>query len=489
MTGRLAAAALLLTLGLEEAAQEPALEPAEVPAGEPIEEPVPIGIPEVPDPAPPRLPAVAEVQLSGGAPVWVLSRRAVPLVRFEISLTWPGTEAGTHDELAAALASTVLQAGTKRRSGAELSAEMDHLGARWGLGVSTARLWAEVEVPTGDEAPALDLLVEALTECAWRRRPTRLAARRWASWREDIYLDLRRIHRRGLNHAWFPEGHSSRHTATPAELRHTDASDVRHLVERLLAEGRLQVAVVGDITPDAALALLEPRLAGLGGSLEPAPIAPVPATARLWLVDRPGFEAATFSVLTPAPARDDPAWPLARLLVELTAGGITSRMVADLREQQGLTYSVAGWLESWRGSGRIQFGAEVPAARTAEALLAMEGHLDRLAAGGVTAAELRAARNALIVTEGRRFATTASTTGWLGDVMVRRSTLAIEQQRLDALSTATPADVDALAAGLLAPEGRVWVITGDRAVIEPQLEAAGRVPDRIVSARILAEER
>ena len=42
-----------------------------------------------------------------------------------------------------------------------------------------------------------------------------------------------------------------------------------------------------------------------------------------------------------------------------------------------------------------------------------------------------------------------------------------------------PAALQALAAAWIQPEALIWVISGDRARIEPLLEAAGRTPDAI----------
>ncbi|MCK6525557.1 hypothetical protein L6R49_29475, partial [Myxococcota bacterium] len=82
-----------------------------------------------------------------------------------------------------------------------------------------------------------------------------------------------------------------------------------------------------------------------------------------------------------------------------------------------------------------------------------------------------------------------SMASWLVDLARRGQSVAQQDEGLRRLLAASPADVDRVAARLLAPERRAWVIAGDRVVIEPQLEQAGRDLDRIVSAEVLAEER
>ncbi len=448
-------------------------------------------VPPVADPVTRSWPAPESHSLSSGAPVRVLPRPQVPLVRVEVSLPWDGAGASLQEQLAAAMMGQLLKAGTLHRSGAELDAALDRLGARWNTGMTTSRLWGEVEVPVGAEDQALGLLREVLLEPALDRDEARRIQDRWATWRDGLGLDIARTHGRAVNHAWFPHGHPSRHSATPKDLRKLKPRHVTQLHQRVLAEARPRLVVVGDTSAERILPLLEQAFGHLDGEAVGGPIPAVEPTAKGWLVNRAGFDVARLTVALPGPPLGHPDAPLADLLMGVLASEFTSRIPMDLRETRGLAYSVWGQAHSWRGAGRLRVDAEVDAARAAEALLAVEAHLDRLLAegpAGLGEAELRAARNTLLIHSDRRLETVRAAADTLGELLILDRELDDLRAERARIAAATAVELHDVARRWLDPAGRVWILTGERARIEPALEGADRVPDRIVGASTLAGE-
>ena len=462
-------------------------------AAAPTPVPAPIRpIPEVANPHPRTWPEPVELALTSGAQVQLLERPQVPLVRFEISLPWAGLSAPLPDQLAAAMMGQLLKAGTQHRSGAELDASLDRLGARWGLGVTSSRLWGEVEVVRGNESEALSLLAEAMLEPALARTEARRIQDRWVVWRDGLDLDIGRAHNRAVNHAWFPLGHPNRHRATSRDIKRLKPRQIAALHRRMVGQAQPRITVVGDISPEKVLPLLEAAFGHLDGSAAPDTMAPLPPRATGWLVDRPGFEVAQLTMVLPGPAMTDPDAPLADLLMALLASEFTSRIPMDLRETRGLAYGVSGHARSWRGDGRLRVDTEVDVNRAAEALVALEAHLDRVldeGAAGFTPQELRAARNTLLVRSNRRMETVQSATETLGELAIMDRKLEDLRSEETRIENATAEELAEAASRWLQPAGRVWVLTGDRTRIEPALEAVNRVPDRIASASVLAGER
>lgn len=446
-------------------------------------------------PQAPALPVVTQGRLSGGAGVHVIERPALPLQRVELRVGWAGLEAPAADQLAAGLVGEVLRGGTRQRSGAELAQALDRLGASWDLGMSLTHLWAWVELPVEGVDQALALLAEAVLESRYARGPARRHRARWASWLEDLSWDLRRVHRRAENHAWYPPGHPSRITSQPQDLRQLSLGRVRPLVERVLAQGQADLIASGALSAEALLPLLEARFGGLQGTQPAVAAPPARPRAALWLVGRSGFDAALVTVMLPGLARTHPDTPLAELLVELLASAFTSRLSLDLRERRGLTYGVSGELEQGPLDGRVLIYLEAPTERAVEALVAIHGHLDALAgaladaAGAVQPDELRRAQRSLLFNAGVQLSSNAGAARWLGGLVGWGLDPGLETARWQALLQATPTDLHRVAAQLCARAGRVSVLTGDREVLEAQLLAAGLAPDRLISARALATGR
>ncbi|EQD29669.1 peptidase M16 domain-containing protein, partial [mine drainage metagenome] len=94
----------------------------------------------------------------------------------------------------------------------------------------------------------------------------------------------------------------------------------------------------------------------------------------------------------PAPTRSDPQWP-ATALANLIFGGLfASRLVENLRERHGYTYSPRSAVRHGRAGSSLLVEADVATEATASALLETRYELGRIALGGVTEGELEAAR-------------------------------------------------------------------------------------------------
>ncbi|MDP9407564.1 MAG: insulinase family protein, partial [Actinomycetota bacterium] len=237
-------------------------------------------------------------------------------------------------------------------------------------------------------------------------------------------------------------------------------------------DGALLVMVV-DLEPEAALDLAETALgawaaSGTGGAVE-APPAPTRAGGLL-LVDRPGAVQSTLRLAGPAVGRSDPAYaPL--VLANLVFGGyFSSRLVANIREKRGYTYSPSSSVEHARAGSRVVIGADVSTGVTAPALLETRYELGRIATLPVEAAELAAAR---------RYATgvlalATATAADLASTLVALLTAGVGPQWLHEhprdLQAATEDDVLAAAAAHLAPARLTTVVVGDAGVVRAGLE-------------------
>lgn len=459
-------------------------------AGEPGAERPHFVLPSPPPLTAPATPAVTEATLSGGAKALVLSRPEIPMVAVAGRVVWPeGVTATGEAQRDGWLVNGLLGTGTAQRDGAALESALDRLGAFWSLSFGAEGLAFELEAPLGAEDAALALIAEAALQADFRRREVRRVARDWRDGYAVTPYDIRTLHDRAVNHLMVPADHPHRAWDVAGDQRGLRVRRAEALLADVLARGQAYLSVVGPLGEAEAVALLERHLGGLRGQTLSAPT-PVYTPGRgAWLVDRPGFESAILSVTSPGVTRDDPDLPLAQALIDTLAATFTSRLMTELREVRGLTYGVNGWIWAGDAQGRVVITVDVPETKVAEAIGVIEEFLNVAFAGGVTEEELRRAQAGAAQRAARRLLLAGSMASWLVDLARRGQSVAQQDEGLRRLLAASPADVDRVAARLLAPERRAWVIAGDRDVIEPQLERAGRDLDRIVSAEVLAEER
>lgn len=182
---------------------------------------------------------------------------------------------------------------------------------------------------------------------------------------------------------------------------------------------------------------------------------PEPASAGVYVLDRPGAATATVGAIRPIGAGEAPD-PASAAAADLALFG---RVNAVLRRQRGWAYQVLTGVP--HGLGYAFVGAAVPAERAADALLEIEAALGALADPDSAAAALEDALRALLR---RRLARADA----LSDVHER----AIAERDGTDAGPVLRAAMETL--GLLTGrEGWLRIVVGDRAAIVEALRAAG----------------
>ena len=433
-------------------------------------------------------PAVQVHTLTGGTRVWILERHEVPLVRIDITLGWGSPLTSLEDQLSALHAGMLLGYGTQEMNETRFAQSMADLGATWDLGMDESTLWARLEAPAGTEEAALDLVASALREPRITREDGKREKRRWITWREGLVTDLDRVHERAINHAGYPLGHPSRHTATSRDLRRLKTRNAQAMLTRVLAESNPLVVVVGDVESTATLKALERALGDLSGRMASTRPAPSPTPGRMILVDLPGAPLARVSMLTPWPATEDMRRPSATVLSELLVGHDRARIHTALREDAALAYRVESEQHSWNGSGRFILHTWMAPSNAGTGIATMSSVLDAVIEGDLENSGLRQARNHLAIRTARDFSTNRGASASLEELARQGFAPDYLAAQARVLAMLGPDQVSEAAATFLAPADRIWVLTGDARQLEPALAAAGLHASQVLTARQLAVE-
>ena len=133
------------------------------------------------------------------------------------------------------------------------------------------------------------------------------------------------------------------------------------------------------------------RLAGRSGGTARARTAPAAPPLRQIVLPR-STEQAHLAVAAPAPDRDDEDRHAMSIVEHVLGGGMSSRLFQSVREERGLAYSVYAYRLGFQGAGALAVYAGTSPANAAEVLTLIEDEFDRVAADGISAEELDAAR-------------------------------------------------------------------------------------------------
>ncbi len=231
-----------------------------------------------------------------------------------------------------------------------------------------------------------------------------------------------------------------------------DAAEMRAQVERSF--GAWQGAA-----PDAAA---DPPLPEIHGR-------------RVYVVHLPGAVQAQITVGNHAITRKSPDWQRATLANAIYGGAFHSRLVLNIREQKGYTYSPRSALHALRQHGYFSVSAAVRGEVVAATLSEIFYELDRIRSLRVSDEELADARNYLAGTFSLGLGTQDGIAGQLGGVLLEEMPddyLETYRARMQAL---TADDVLEAARRYFDSANAQIVVVGDRAHIESQAALFGPV--------------
>ena len=210
------------------------------------------------------------------------------------------------------------------------------------------------------------------------------------------------------------------------------------------------------------------------------PESPAASSAGVYLVDHPGAEQSELRVGHRGLSRLDEDWFPAYVMNHALGGAFTSRINLNLREDKGYTYGARSEFHGARTPGWFQVSTAVETKTTAAALGEIQSEIAGFLEGGLRAEEVEYARLSIARSLRRAFESGAarlqlveavSKYGWPSDY---------PQRRLAYLDGLERSALDALARRWVRPEERIVLVVGDRARVEPELQALGWGPVRLL---------
>ena len=234
------------------------------------------------------------------------------------------------------------------------------------------------------------------------------------------------------------------------------------------------LVVTGDVAPEAVFAAAERAFGGWQRGEVPEPKAPdaPPLKGRtLVFVQRPNSVQSTISVGNFSTRRADERWFTLQLANQIFGGAFDSRLIRNIREEKGYTYSPQSQFQSMEQGGLYRAVADVRNDVTGATLKEIYAEIDKLRAGGPETEELsdakQYARGLFVLQNATQtgFAATINTVNTFGLPKDYPETFQrqISQSSAEAIKTG--------AQMLLGSEDSVVVVVGDYTKVKDQLGA------------------
>ncbi len=236
--------------------------------------------------------------------------------------------------------------------------------------------------------------------------------------------------------------------------------------------------ITGDVAPEAALAAVDKTFGSWARGEAPKPtfVAPPVLNGRkVVFVHRPGSVQSSISVGNTTIKRDDPRWFMGQLANQVYGGAFDSRLVRNIREEKGYTYSPSSQFAAFGDLGITRIVADVRNEVTGATLKEIYAEADRLRATAPEPAELDGAKayaRGLFVVQNATQGGLASTLNTVQTYGLAADYPETFQSKITAL---TPEAVVTGARMVVGSPDSLIVVVGDYTKVKDQLAGFGEI--------------
>jgi zinc protease len=420
------------------------------------------------------LPSFEERTLSNGLKVMVAEHHELPLVQFNLFVKagWaqdPPNRAGV-----SSLTSDLQDEGTANRTALDISQDLKAIGAR--LGTSSFFDGSNVTLNTLKKhlPAALDILADVLVNPTF---PEDELARKKKEYLASIMQEKRqpftasfKTFLRTLYGADHPYGQPYTGTGTEASIQAIEAGDLKSFFDTYFHPNNAVMVVVGDVTADEIVPILERALKSWKKqevpSVEPPAVKPLEGS-HVYIVHKPGAAQSVIVAGHHGMERSSPDYFKGELMNTMLGGKFTSRLNANLREDKGYTYGAGSFFFFVKGLGPFLAYTQVQSEVTKESLVEMVKEFRGI--GGeipVTEEELIETKKLKTLGYPRGFETLSQIAGKLGDIVAYDLPKDYFDRYIPAIDALSAEDVMAAGKKYVRPDNMLFVIVGDADVIE-----------------------
>ncbi len=437
-----------------------------------------LSVPELAPEREVRWPKRSKSRLTNGLEIILLESRTIPRFNGELFFKSVNAAASARGVELAEITATVLRTGTARRTSREIEEHLRGLGAD--LSVAAGQDTSAISFAgLSDQAePLLRLVNELAREASF---PATEFERERRQKLEEVKLERTQpafLAGERLRKVLFGAHPYALVSPSEEQVAGYTREQLQSLYKDFFTPENAILVLVGDFDPAQMQRIVE-RIFGdwigkkpdMQQSVQP----PVPRGRRVYLVDFPGSVQAQILCGCHAITRKHPDWFKLGLTNSLYGGAFNSRLVMNIREDKGYTYSPRSAATALRQHGYFSVSAAVRNEVVAASLTEMFYELDKLRSVPVPAAELLDAQNYLTGVFSMGLATQ-------GGLLSQISTLALNDVPDEYLETyretvraLTSEDLMSAARKYFDSANMQIVIVGDRSQVESQAALFGEL--------------
>ena len=427
-----------------------------------------------------QLPKPTVVKLKNGLTLVLLEDHKLPTVTFSMSIK-PGQLADPADLPGlASFTAGMLREGTEKRTSAQISTEVDTLGASLnagsGFGSSSTNVSASGLI--SDAAAVLDLMSDIVLHPSFPASELAQFKQRQQSALEQSFANPNFLAQRAFRRALYVDEPFSVTSTTKEAIEKVTPDDLKRFHDQHYKPGNALFGATGDFKSDEMRALIEKYFGDWTGAAE-APLAlPKPAPpqpAKIILVDRPASVQTFLFAGDRGIRRTDPDYYALSVMNQIVGGGPQSRLFLDLREEHGYTYGVYSNTFSETYPGHWDAATPVRTAVTDGSMTQLVYQMKKINSEPVPQAELEDARRTIVAGFALSLEQPNQVLGYWLSAQYYGFPADYWDKFPDRIAAIDAAGVQAAAKKYVDLDHMQWVAVGDRKQIEDVLKKYGPV--------------
>ncbi|MEH6567142.1 MAG: pitrilysin family protein [Halopseudomonas sp.] len=413
---------------------------------------------------------------SQGTRVYYMRADELPMLDVQL-LFAAGASRDAEQPGLAMLTNALLNEGTKRLSADDIASGFERLGAQFGNGAYRDMGLLTLRSLTASDKlePALALFAQVLAEPDF---PPAAVARVRQQMLAGLQYRLQRPGALASEAFWstlYPEHpYGSLPDGQIDSLKAITRADLQGFHQRYYSSGNAVIALVGAISRERAEQLAQHLADALpqGPAAEATP-SPAPVAASHTQID---FNSEQTQVIVGQQGieRGDPDYAALYLGNQILGGsGFGSRLMEQVREKRGLSYSVSSGFTPMQAPGPFSINLQTRSDQTSLALEVVNSTLDTFIAEGPTDAELARAKQQILGEFPLSTASNHAIVSQLAAIGFYQLPLNHMQLFMDQIQAVTAEQIKAAFARHLDPAQRVTITVGPPAGPEPEAESQG----------------
>jgi len=415
-----------------------------------------------------------ERTLANGLHIIVTQQSVVPKVSVTLTIKSGYSSDPTDLTGLASLTGDLIQEGTTTRSSQQIRRQMFGMGGS--LTASASQDFTAVSVRGLSEfTPGLiDLLADVAMHPTFPQEEFAIMVQQHLQGVEQQQASPQFLANREFRKELFGDHPYARTSETADSIKAIDRAKVVAFHRDHYRPNNAFLLVVGDVQPEQVFAAAQKAFGAWTKGAVPQPTFPAPPALsgrHLYFVQRPNSIQSSIAVGNIAVKRSDPRWFEMMLANTIYGGAFNSRIVKNIREEKGYTYSPSSVFTGFANAGFYRFAADVRNEVTGATLTEVYKEIDRMRADGSDGEELAGAKSYMRGVFALQTATQGGLSATLNNVYVFDLPKNYPETFRSTIAELTPPRVKAGANALLGSADSVVVVVGDWTKVKDQLGA------------------